>query len=81
MKRRNERGRWVFRLLTPYRRSFYTKSTLLEKVVGLGERGELQIEIQEVIQDAFDEETQGWKRAVELIESTRIRGKVVLFIP
>ena len=81
MKRRNERGRWVFRLLTPYHRSFYTKSTLLEKVVGLGERGELQIEIQEVIQDAFDEETQGWKRAVELIESTRIRGKVVLFIP
>ena len=61
--------------------SLYTKSSLLEKVVGLGERGKLQIEVQEVIKDAFDEETQGWKRAIELVESARIRGKVVLTIP
>lgn len=62
-------------------RSFLTESSYLEKVVRLGERGELQIEIQEVIQDAFDPEKQGWRRAVELIESTRIRGKVVLTVP
>jgi len=60
--------------------SLYTKSELLERVVGLAERGELQIEIQEVIKDALDEEKQGWRRAVELIESARIRGKVVLQI-
>jgi len=60
--------------------SFLTDSAVLDKVVGLGERGELQIEIQEVIKGVMDEEIQGWKRAVELIESKRIRGKVVLSI-
>jgi hypothetical protein len=68
-------------LCTNSYRSFYTDSSLLEKLVGLGERGELKIEVQEVIKDAFDPETQGWKHAVELIESTRIRGKVVLTVP
>jgi len=60
--------------------SFLTNSSLLNNVVGLGERGELQVEIQEVISGALDAETQGWKRAIELIESKRIRGKVVLSI-
>jgi hypothetical protein len=57
------------------------KASFLEDIVKLRERGELHIEIQEVIKDAFDPEAQGWKRAIELIESTRIRGKVVLTIP
>jgi hypothetical protein len=61
--------------------SLYQKSEYLEKVVGLGERVELYIEIQEVIEDAFDEEHQGWKRAVELMEGGRVRGKVVLTVP
>jgi hypothetical protein len=61
--------------------SLYQKSEYLEKVVGLGERGELHVEIQEVIEDAFDEEHQGWKRAVELMEGGRVRGKVVLTVP
>jgi len=66
--------------LADFHRSFLTNSAVLDKVVGLGERGELQIEIQGVVKGAMDEEVQGWKRAVELIESTRIRGKVVLSI-
>lgn len=60
-------------------RSLLTDSALLDKVASLGERGELQVEVQEVIKGAMGEE-QGWKRAIELIESTRIRGKVVLAI-
>ncbi len=61
--------------------SFLTKSECLEKVVALGERGELKIEIQESIGDTFDEEAQGWRRALEAMESMRVRGKIVLSIP
>jgi hypothetical protein len=64
--------------------SFYTKSQYLEQVVGLGERGELRCEVQEVIKGAFDEdrsEARGWRRAVSLIEGARIRGKIVLEVP
>lgn len=57
--------------------AFDTKSPLLTEIVALGERGEVKVEVQEVIHDTFEG---GWKRAVELIESTRIRGKVVLAI-
>jgi len=60
--------------------SFYTKSSLLQQVVGLAERGELKIEIQEVIKDALNEENEGWKKALELMESKRVRGKIVLEI-
>lgn len=60
--------------------SFYSKPEYLQKIVGLSERGELKIEIQEVIKDALNEEKEGWKRAIELIESARVRGKVVLEI-
>lgn len=59
--------------------SLYQKAVYLEKVVALAERGELQVEIQEVVKGAMDER-QGWKKAVELIEGGRIRGKVVLEI-
>lgn len=58
--------------------SFYQKASYLQQVVGLAERGELKIEIQDVIKDTFDG---GWRIAVEHIESTRVRGKVVLIIP
>jgi hypothetical protein len=60
--------------------SFYNKSEYLQKVVGLAERGELMVEIQEIIKDALNEDKKGWKRAIELIESARVRGKVVLEI-
>lgn len=49
-------------------------------MVGLAERGELTIQIQEVVKDALNEETEPWMRAVELIESARTRGKIVLEI-
>lgn len=61
--------------------SLYQKSLYLEQVVGLAERGEVHVEVQEVIKGALDEEVQGWRKAIELIESKRIRGKVVLEIP
>ncbi|KAG4034729.1 hypothetical protein MFRU_002g00820 [Monilinia fructicola] len=60
--------------------SLYTKSKYLEKVVGLAERGEVKIEIQEVIRDALNEENEAWNRAIEIIETARVRGKVVLEI-
>ncbi|PQE29921.1 hypothetical protein CJF32_00000591 [Rutstroemia sp. NJR-2017a WRK4] len=60
--------------------SLYNKSEYLQKVVGLAERGELKVEIQEIIKDALNEDKEGWKRAIELIESARVRGKVVLEI-
>lgn len=60
--------------------SLHTKSEYLEKIVRLAERGEVQVEIQEVIKDALNEETEGWTRAVEIIESARVKGKVVLEI-
>lgn len=47
----------------------------------LFERGEVQFPIQEVIKGTFDPQREGWKRAIELIESRRIQGKVVLEIP
>ena len=59
----------------------YQKSSYLEQVVGLGERGEIHVEVQEVVKGALDEEVQGWRKAIELIEGKRIRGKVVLEIP
>jgi hypothetical protein len=61
--------------------SFYQKSSYLSQVVGLGERGEVHAEVQEVVKGAIDEEIQGWRKAIELIESMHIRGKVVLEIP
>lgn len=61
--------------------SLYQKSSYLEQVVGLAERGEMHVEVQELVKGVFDEETQGWRKAIQLIESKRIRGKVVLEIP
>lgn len=67
--------------------SLYTKSEYLERVVALGERGLFKCEIQEVVKGAFDEDSDilgqdsGWRRAISLIESARIRGKVILEVP
>ncbi|RDW76008.1 hypothetical protein BP5796_06829 [Coleophoma crateriformis] len=58
--------------------SLYKKASYLQQIVGLAERGELKIEIQDVIKDTFEG---GWRKAVEYMESTRVRGKVVLTIP
>ncbi|RDW82681.1 hypothetical protein BP6252_03793 [Coleophoma cylindrospora] len=58
--------------------SLYKDASYLQQVVGLAERGELKIEIQDVIKDTFEG---GWRKAVEYMESTRVRGKVVLRIP
>jgi hypothetical protein len=58
----------------------YQKSSYLEQIVGLAERGEVHVEVQEVVKGVMDEEVQGWRKAIELIEGTRIRGKVVLEI-
>ena len=60
--------------------SLLTSSGYLEKVVGLAERGEVKVEIQEVIEGAFDER-EGWRKAIEAMEGKRVRGKVVLAIP
>lgn len=60
--------------------SLVTKSSYLEQIVSLAERGEVKAEVQEVIQGAFDER-EGWRRAIECMEGGRARGKVVLAIP
>ncbi|RAL58189.1 hypothetical protein DID88_002324 [Monilinia fructigena] len=52
--------------------SLHTQSEYLEKVVGLAERGEVKIEIQEVIKDALNEENESWNRAIEMIETARL---------
>lgn len=56
------------------------KSSHLDQVVSLAERGEVKAVVQEVIEGAFDER-EGWKKAVEYMESGRARGKVVLKFP
>ena len=67
--------------------SLFMKSVYLERVVALGERGEVKCEVQEVIKGAFNEDGDpsandgGWRRAVNLIKGSRIRGKVVLEVP
>lgn len=57
-----------------------SKSSRIEQVVALAERGEVKVEVQEVIEGAFDER-EAWKRAVEFMEGGRVRGKIVLAIP
>ena len=60
--------------------SFVTKSSYLEDVVRLVERGEVKPAVQEVIQGLFDER-EGWRQATRKMEEGRVRGKVVLAIP
>lgn len=60
--------------------SFVDKSSYLEEVVRLAERGEVKAVVQEVIQGLFDER-QGWREAARKMEEGRVRGKVVLAVP
>ncbi|EPE24600.1 GroES-like protein [Glarea lozoyensis ATCC 20868] len=59
--------------------SLYSKSDLLEQVARLADRGEVQAEVQEVIEGAFDER-EAWRKAVQMMEEKRVRGKVTLAI-
>jgi NADPH:quinone reductase-like Zn-dependent oxidoreductase len=59
--------------------SFVTKSSYLEAVVRLAERGEVKAVVQEVIQGLFDER-EGWREAARKMEEGRVRGKVVLAV-
>ena len=60
--------------------ALFTKSSCLDHVVSLAERGEVKAVVQEVIEGAFDER-EGWRRALECMEGGRARGKVMLTVP
>jgi hypothetical protein len=60
--------------------SLYSKSTLLEQIARLADRGEVQAEVQEMIQGAFDEREE-WRKAVQMMEEKRVRGKIILAVP
>ncbi|CAG8958386.1 hypothetical protein HYFRA_00011063 [Hymenoscyphus fraxineus] len=60
--------------------ALYMKTAYVEQVARLADRGEVKVEIQEVIEGAFDER-EGWRKAIKLMEEGRVRGKVVLAIP
>jgi vacuolar-type H+-ATPase subunit E/Vma4 len=52
----------------------------LEQLARLADRGEVQAEVQEVIQGAFDEREE-WLKAVQMMEEKRVRGKIILAVP
>jgi NADPH:quinone reductase-like Zn-dependent oxidoreductase len=60
--------------------SLYSKSSLLEQTARLADRGEVRAEVQEVIEGAFDER-EAWRKAVQMMEEKRVRGKIILAIP
>ncbi|KAH8596574.1 quinone oxidoreductase [Bisporella sp. PMI_857] len=60
--------------------SLSTDPKFLTQISNLAERGQIHVEIQEVIPSALSSSPDSWKHAVSLIESARIRGKVVLSI-
>lgn len=55
------------------------RSDYLQQVVGIVERGEAKVIVQEVIKGALTNEGQ-WEKAVETLGSGRVRGKIVLEI-
>ncbi|KAG4437517.1 hypothetical protein IFR05_006989 [Cadophora sp. M221] len=60
--------------------SFVEKSEYLRQITSLAERGELaRVEI-EVLEGIFDER-EAWRKAIEAMQSMRVRGKIVLAIP
>ncbi|KAH7403297.1 hypothetical protein BKA64DRAFT_445819 [Cadophora sp. MPI-SDFR-AT-0126] len=60
--------------------SFIEKNEYLQQIASLAERGELaDVEI-EVLEGIFDER-EAWRKAIEAMQSMRVRGKVVLAIP
>jgi NADPH:quinone reductase-like Zn-dependent oxidoreductase len=54
-------------------------SDYLEKVVGLIDKGEAKVVVQEVVSGALSDEGQ-WEKAIEIMNSGRVRGKIVLAI-
>ena len=58
----------------------YSKSELLEQVAGLAEKGEVEVEVQEVIKGVLDEGSQTWRKVFDHMEGGRVRGKIVVAI-
>lgn len=58
----------------------YQQSELLEKVVKLAEKCEVEVVVQEVIKDVLKEGSDSWKRVWALMEEGRVRGKIVVAI-
>lgn len=58
----------------------YSKSELLEQVAVLAEKGEVEVEVQEVIQGVLDEGSSSWRRVFDHMEGGRVRGKIVVGI-
>ena len=58
----------------------YTQSELLEQTAELADKGELHVEIQEIIKGVLDERSNAWKKAWKLMEEGRVRGKIVVNI-
>jgi NADPH:quinone reductase-like Zn-dependent oxidoreductase len=58
----------------------YSKSELLEEVASLAEKGEVKVEVQEVIKGVLDEGSQTWKKVFDHMEGGRVRGKIVVAI-
>jgi hypothetical protein len=58
----------------------YSQSELLEQTYELAEKGELHVEVQEVIKGVLDEGSDAWKKIWKLMEEGRVRGKIVVDI-
>lgn len=58
----------------------YSQSELLEQTLDLAEKGELHVEVQEVIKGVLDEGSDAWKKIWKLMEEGRVRGKIVVSI-
>lgn len=61
---------------------FYNKSELLEQVTKLVEKGDVQVEVQDVVKGILGEGTytEAWEKAKEYMVGGRVRGKIVLDI-
>ncbi|OCL05163.1 NAD(P)-binding protein [Glonium stellatum] len=60
--------------------SLYKKSELLQQVAALAERGEVEVIVQEVVEGVLDEGSEKWKEVFDLIDSAKVRGKIVVKI-
>ncbi|KAH7378723.1 hypothetical protein BKA66DRAFT_421101 [Pyrenochaeta sp. MPI-SDFR-AT-0127] len=60
----------------------YEKSELLEQVTQLAEKGDVKIEVQDVVRGILDEESykKAWEKVKEYMVGGRVRGKIVLDI-
>lgn len=58
----------------------YQQSELLEQVARLGEKGDVQVVVQEVVEDILKEGSDAWKKVWKFMEEGRVRGKIVVDI-